>query len=60
MRTGVAVRAEPGNKGCLNMVDIRVPLLGGRKEIKVYSKEKDLTQNLERKKDIFASGMRWW
>ena len=27
------VQAGPGNKGCLNMVDIRVPLLDGRKEI---------------------------
>ena len=34
------VQAGPGNKGCLNMVDIRVPLLDGRKEIKVYSKVK--------------------
>lgn len=59
MRTGVEVKAEPV-KGCLNMVDIRVPLLGRRKEIKLYSKEKELTQNLERKKDIFTSGMRWW
>lgn len=53
------MKAGPGNKGCLNMVDIRVPLLDGRKEIKVYSKEKELAQNLERKKDMFASGMKW-
>lgn len=52
------MKAGPGNEGCFNVEDTGAPLLKGRKEIKVYPREKELTQNVERKRDIFSSGMR--